>query len=56
METIKVNDDIMLYGFPPRYGFDFLNFKKPKFYIDIEGKRDPEKEGNDNEQSRKSQE
>lgn len=48
IEEPNIHDDIMLYGFPPRYGFDFLNYKKPKFYIDIEG--------NNNEQSRESQE
>lgn len=54
---IELNNDIMLYGFPPRYGFDLLNYKKPKFYLSIgekEEKQDMTKKGNNNEQSRES--
>ena len=56
-EMIELNNDIMLYGFPPRYGFDLLNYKKPKFYLSIgekEEKQDMTKKGNNNEQSRES--
>lgn len=43
-----MDDDIMIYGFPPRYGFDLLNYKKPKFYLSIEGKEEQDtiKKGN----------
>ena len=52
---IELNNDIMLYGFPPRYGFDLLNYKKPKFYLNIGEKEEQDtKKGNDNEQSRES--
>ena len=54
METIKLNNDIMIYGFPPRYGFDLLNYKKPKFYLSIGTKEDTIKKGNDNGQNRES--
>ena len=49
MEMIKLNNDIMIYGFSPRHSFDFLHYKKPKFYLSIGGKEEQDtKKGNNN--------